>query len=75
MTLDTVIMLFGAFVAFLPFLQFPLGWQSSLSFIAGIIVIGLGIVVRRRRGTWESAMRQSQSSEPQPYGENNDAQG
>ena len=57
MTLDTVIMGFGAFIALLPFLQFPISWQTGFSFIAGIIVIGLGIIVRRRRGKWESSER------------------
>lgn len=50
MTLDTVIMLFGAIVAVLPFLQFPQDWTNFLAFIAGIIIIGLGIAVRRRGG-------------------------
>lgn len=48
MTLDTVIMLFGAFVAVLPFLQFPVDWMNFFAFLAGIIIIGLGIAVRRR---------------------------
>ncbi|MDR3570868.1 MAG: hypothetical protein P4L81_01575 [Candidatus Pacebacteria bacterium] len=48
MTLDTVIMLFGAFVAVLPFLQFPQDWTDFFAFVAGIIIIGLGIAVRRR---------------------------
>lgn len=48
MTLDTVIMAFGAFVAVLPFLQFPPDWTNFFAFLAGIIIIGLGIAVRRR---------------------------
>ncbi len=48
MTLDTVIMLFGAIVAALPFLQLPPNWIPPLSFIAGIVIIALGIIVRRR---------------------------
>jgi hypothetical protein len=48
MTLDTVIMSFGAFVAVLPFLQFPQDWTDFFAFLAGIIIIGLGIAVRRR---------------------------
>ncbi|HUO50644.1 MAG TPA: hypothetical protein VMU25_03750 [Candidatus Paceibacterota bacterium] len=48
MTLDTVIMLFGAFVALLPFLQLPQDWTAFFTTIAGIVVIGLGIIVRRR---------------------------
>jgi hypothetical protein len=57
MTLDTVIMLFGAFVAILPFLQFPLDWMNFFAFLAGIIIIGLGIAVRRR------GLRHSSSSD------------
>lgn len=48
MTLDAVIIAFGAFVALLPFLQFPLDWSNFFAFIAGIVIVGLGIAVRRR---------------------------
>jgi sugar phosphate permease len=48
MTLDTLIMLSGAFVAVLPFLGFPNSWDTALFFLAGIFIIALGIVVRRR---------------------------
>jgi hypothetical protein len=48
MTLDTLIMLSGGFVAVLPLLGFPNSWDNVLFFLAGIFVIALGIVVRRR---------------------------
>lgn len=48
MTLDALIMLTGAFVATLPFLGFPNSWDAALFLAAGIMVIALGIVVRRR---------------------------
>ncbi len=48
MTLDALIMLSGAFVAVLPFLGFPNSWDTVLFFLAGISVIALGIIVRRR---------------------------
>ncbi|OGG54061.1 hypothetical protein A3C20_00545 [Candidatus Kaiserbacteria bacterium RIFCSPHIGHO2_02_FULL_55_25] len=48
MTLDALIMLSGGFVAVLPFLGFPNSWDSVLFFLAGVFIIGLGIVVRRR---------------------------
>ncbi|HTR18395.1 MAG TPA: hypothetical protein VMH91_00195 [Candidatus Paceibacterota bacterium] len=48
MTLDTVIMAFGAFVAVLPFLQFPQDWTNFFAFVAGVVIIGLGVAVRRR---------------------------
>lgn len=48
MTIDTLIMLAGTAVAILPFLGFPNNWDSALFFFLGILVIALGIVVRRR---------------------------
>ena len=48
MSLDTLIMAVGAFVAVLPFLGFPSSWDNVMFFIAGVIVVVLGIVVRRR---------------------------
>ena len=48
MTLDALIMLAGAFVALLPFLGFPQRWDTALLFIAGILIVALGIVARRR---------------------------
>jgi len=50
MTIDTLIMLSGSFVVILPFLGFPNSWDSVLLFLAGVFIIALGIVVRRRRG-------------------------
>ena len=49
MTLDTMIMLAGAFVAVLPFLGFPNSWDSALLFIVGALVVVLGMLVRRER--------------------------
>jgi VIT1/CCC1 family predicted Fe2+/Mn2+ transporter len=70
MTLDALIMFSGAFVALLPFLGFPLSWDTALFFLAGIFIVGLGIVVRRKRGEWETAMRKGNppedSSQPTP---------
>jgi len=48
MTLDSLIMLAGAFVAILPFLGFPNSWDSVILFVLGALIIALGIVVRRR---------------------------
>ena len=48
MTLDTLIMLLGAFVLIEPQLGFPHTWDTPLLSIAGIIVIALGIAERRR---------------------------
>jgi len=48
MTLDALMMLVGALVAVLPFLGFPGGWDRVIFLILGVIVIALGIAVRRR---------------------------
>ena len=48
MTLDVLIMGTGALVAFLPFLGFPTEWDTVIFVILGVIVVLLGIVVRRR---------------------------
>lgn len=48
MTVDALIILAGAIVATLPFLGFPHRWLQVLFFIAGISVVILGVVVRRR---------------------------
>jgi hypothetical protein len=48
MTIDTLIMLSGAFVAILPFLGVPTKIDTVLLFAAGVFMIALGIVVRRR---------------------------
>ncbi|MCR4281152.1 MAG: hypothetical protein NUV88_02355 [Candidatus Kaiserbacteria bacterium] len=51
MTLDALIMLAGAFVAVLPFLGFPTSWDTVLFLLAGVFIISLGIIVRRRGGS------------------------
>jgi len=48
MSLDALIMSAGAFVALLPFLGFPNSWDTVFFFLAGVVIVGLGIVVRRR---------------------------
>ena len=48
MTLDTLIMLAGTFVAVLPFLGFPSSWDTVLLLLAGIFIISLGVTLRRR---------------------------
>ncbi|TSC87169.1 MAG: hypothetical protein G01um10148_274 [Parcubacteria group bacterium Gr01-1014_8] len=48
MTLDALIMLLGTFVAILPFLGFPNSWDTIMLLVAGILLVVLGIVVRRR---------------------------
>jgi len=48
MTIDALIMFAGAFVTILPFLGFPIKWDSVLMVIAGVLIISLGIIVRRR---------------------------
>lgn len=50
MTLDSLIMLSGAFVATLPFLGFPNSWDSAFFVGVGMFIIILGIVARRGGG-------------------------
>lgn len=57
MTLDALIMLCGTLVALLSIAGFPPSWYKPMFFILGIVVVILGIVVRRRRGQWETAVR------------------
>lgn len=61
MTLDTLIMLAGSLVALLPFLGFPNSWDTVMFFLLGVLVIGLGIAVRRRASN--SRAPQSSSDE------------
>ena len=70
MTLDTLIMFGGAFVAVLPFLGFPASWDNVLLFIAGIAIIPLGVVVRRRGlGVRKQPMRGTHFEESRPIQE------
>jgi hypothetical protein len=63
MTLDTLIMLFGALVALVPFLGIPNTIDTWVLFILGIAVIGLGIAVRRR------GLKSERSSTPPHFDE------
>jgi hypothetical protein len=48
MSLDALIILFGAVVAGMPFLGFTVDMQKWIIFVLGLIVIALGVAVRRR---------------------------
>lgn len=50
MTLDALIIFFGGLVALVPFLGFPSSWDRVILLTAGIMLIVLGIAVRRARG-------------------------
>lgn len=58
MTLDMLIMFLGAFVALLPFLGFPTSWDTVFLFLAGTVIIVLGIIVRRERNSGKEYERQ-----------------
>jgi len=64
MTIDAVIMLLGTFVALLPFLGFPVRWDSVLLVVIGVFVIMAGIVVRRRSTSENSAKHAFVESAP-----------
>ena len=57
MTLDTLMMLVGALIAVMQFLGFPSSWDNVLYFLAGALVILLGIIVRRRTAQKPPAAR------------------
>jgi len=57
MTLDALIMLGGALVAFLSVAGFPPSLYKPMFFILGVFVVALGIVARRQRGERETAER------------------
>ena len=59
MTLDTLIILSGALVAFLSIAGFPPSLYKPMFFVLGFFVIALGIIVRRVRGQRETAERLS----------------
>lgn len=62
MTLDSLIILAGAFVATLPFLGLPNTWDTVLFFLAGVLVVCLGIVVRRKGRNLNRSRLQSRDS-------------
>ena len=72
MTLDSLIMFTGAFVAALPFLGFPYSWDNVLLFIAGVFIVALGIVVRRR-GVYPPKKSEVQDMPVQTYADSTDA--
>ena len=59
MTLDALIILAGTLVAMLPFAGFPNSWDTVIFFFLGLLVIGLGIVVRRRTDDLKPPVRRS----------------
>jgi cytochrome c biogenesis protein CcdA len=66
MSLDALIMLVGALVAIIPFLGFTVAMQMWIIFILGIIIIALGIAVRRRGQRLERAHRRGEFVESIP---------
>lgn len=48
MTIDGLIMLMGALVAALPFLGFPIFWDNIILVMLGVLIITIGIIIRRR---------------------------
>ena len=62
MTIDALIMYAGAFLAVLPFLGFPNSWDTFFFLAAGVFVIALGIVVRRRIGYMQRASKDEEMS-------------
>jgi len=46
---DVILMLLGAWVALLPFLGFPSSWDKVLFLASGVIIISVGISIRRAK--------------------------
>lgn len=65
MTLDGIIMLLGVLIALLPFLGFPLKWDNVILVVLGVLVIMLGIIVRRRGLLHKSAIQRGKGSYPE----------
>ena len=62
MTLDALIMFSGIVVTLLPFLGFPLKWDNVILVVIGVVVIMLGIIVRRRGLKRPSAINKGNGS-------------
>ncbi len=62
MTLDALIMLAGALVAFLSVAGFPPSFYKPMFFLLGVFVVALGIVARRQRGEKETEERRRAQS-------------
>ncbi len=62
MTIDALIMLAGILVALIPFLGFPLKIDNILLAALGVLVIALGIIVRRRGLNRPSAIQNGKGS-------------
>ncbi len=67
MSLDALIMLSGALVAFLSVAGFPPSWYKPMFFLLGIFVVALGIFVRRWRGKVETREREAQRMQKTPF--------
>jgi len=71
---DVFIMLLGAWVALLPFLGFPGSWDRVLLLASGVIIISVGISLRRervRKNGLSGNMSEMESDENQHVEENN----
>lgn len=63
MSKDAIITVLGVWIAILPFLGFPGSWRTVLLVLTGLLIVGLGLKLRREllmSGVW-SVMRRRQS--------------
>lgn len=67
MSLDVLIMFAGFLVAVLPFLGFPIQWDNIILVVLGVVVIALGIFVRRRNTQRERASQASSFVDSTPH--------
>lgn len=49
MTLDALIILSGTLVALVPYMGLPRAWDDVILVALGVLIVTLGIIVRRRK--------------------------
>ncbi len=62
MSKDAMITMLGVWVAVLPFLGFPGKWRTALLFLTGLLIVGLGLKLRRElllTGMWPMMRRRT----------------
>lgn len=49
MTLDALIIFSGTLVALVPYMGLPRAWDDVILVVLGVLIVSLGIIVRRRK--------------------------
>lgn len=48
MKMETLLLIVGIIVFFEPFLGIPTGWKNAISFVAGVVVVAVWLILRER---------------------------